>query len=565
MQSQDEGLSRSQKKNKKRGERKARKRAEAQAGVPPEIVQQDTRPVTPPQVARRAAATSKRTVTSLITAESPEHKRLPDPKRSKINLANQLPAQDGPSEDPNPEKKPAHRGKRGRKTQVQTQHHHRRVADARRLLHALASSGAAIHNPKDDIDSLPADQVIELVEGFRSFKSSNGEKVVFATELNQFGRRWRNKHGLTMGEFQGKVLDDEDIKKYGFRVFKANSFYAYDKKKDGTEELAFSACFRKYDDMSIGRREDIEYCGKLFAHAHKTGPPVTTNGPMNAPEGGGDMGGLGWRGASEEGYRAGTNARTGANRKDYEDYYKGQCRLAATYGGLFQDQAEELYGLNNEFVLTHRLPKLDEKEFGLKSGSVPASNLTFTTKDFRNAIHRDKDATRFTFGAWFHTYEDGSLVLDPKEIRSITQGGYFVLPDYGIAIDFGECAGIVTLTWRGPVDFHGTTKSTTRPGYHRWGSSIQCTKRILERVNLQRQALAEQAYRKTLSRSELRQLGKVKVKVLKINDYYARTGTRRPQHPNPNWWEDSWKVDTAVDVEEREVYVDQAAEEEEEV
>lgn len=43
---------------------------------------------------------------------------------------------------------------------------------------------------------------------------------------------------------------------------------------------------------------------------------------------------------------------------------------------------------------------------------------------------------------------------------------------------------MVSLTWRGPKDFHATAKSTTKTGYLRWGTSIQIPRTLVRRVEL---------------------------------------------------------------------------------
>ncbi|KAG8703288.1 hypothetical protein FRC09_004253 [Ceratobasidium sp. 395] len=268
---------------------------------------------------------------------------------------------------------------------------------------------------------------------------------------------------------------------------------------------------------------------------------------------------FGWRQGTDKGHRGGTYARAEDGQKKLKGYQVAHSRIATYFGRKFQMQAPALHGFNNDFIRKHRLPRIDDKELGLKDGtSAPASNLTVTTLDFRNGIHKDEDATTYTFGQWFPTYDDGRLVENPEEARAMTSGGYFVLPDYGIAIDFGSCAGVVSLTWRGPLDYHGTTTSVTKPGYYRWGTSIQCAKRLQNAVSLQRRVLSGEQI-KMRGKSEQ---GKPRfVQVLKIKDFYARSGLPRPEHPNPRWYEEIWEGDdeyveqevSAVDVEDEEV------------
>jgi hypothetical protein len=115
-------------------------------------------------------------------------------------------------------------------------------------------------------------------------------------------------------------------------------------------------------------------------------------------------------------------------------------------------------------------------------GSGIASCLTATRDDFANIPHKDNDTSPYTFGMWLTTRNDGSLVLDAKECEDAVKGGQFFWGDWGVAADFGQCPGLVELVWRGKDDFHGTAVSETKPGYQRWGTSVQVSGRLEKRM-----------------------------------------------------------------------------------
>ncbi|KAF8593315.1 hypothetical protein BDV93DRAFT_392315, partial [Ceratobasidium sp. AG-I] len=84
------------------------------------------------------------------------------------------------------------------------------------------------------------------------------------------------------------------------------------------------------------------------------------------------------------------------------------------------------------------------------------SNLTFSHGNFANVPHLDFDISPFTFGLWFSTRPDGTLIGNDTEELEAHQGGQFFWPDYGIAADFGKNPGVAFLMWRGPTDRHAT-------------------------------------------------------------------------------------------------------------
>ncbi|QRV85147.1 hypothetical protein RhiJN_13165 [Ceratobasidium sp. AG-Ba] len=114
--------------------------------------------------------------------------------------------------------------------------------------------------------------------------------------------------------------------------------------------------------------------------------------------------------------------------------------------------------------------------------TVSGSNVTVTRFDFSNAFHCDKDASPFSFGLWLLTDKEGNPVVDDEKSRSAVTGGQFALPELKLAVDFGQCTGLVDMMWRGSQDLHATIRSQTQEGYMRFGTSIQGARRLFDRV-----------------------------------------------------------------------------------
>ncbi|KAG8714720.1 hypothetical protein FRC11_007387 [Ceratobasidium sp. 423] len=501
-------------------------------------------------------AGSKRTTTHEDAPSSPEQPHRPSQKRSRVKITldpdaillsdlelnspgmPELDAQDPTksTQIPGKQPKPTHRGARGGmawKAQLAKWKQSRMGRDlrkrgdiAKKILQTLRFLGKEVPLPKE-IDELSPEEAINFAKDHRVNEKEN----IYVFNAAKQAESWRKKNNVKPGQFEDTVLTEDDLKKYNFRIFDNGKIYAFEYDENGKEELVFSAVFIPFSEMDKDELNDFEFLGKYFADRrdHRDGY-IDTNSAHKVEGAEGIMLAFGWR--------ADTHAKGGFRLGVYSEH-KGTCwvdshgkhyRMAKIYSRMFHKQAPLHHGAANDYINTQRLPRLDDQELGATTGAAPASNLTCTCNDFCNGIHRDKDAHRWTFGIWFPTYKDGRLVLNAEEVRNMTQGGQFALPDHGFAVDFGNCPGVIALTWRGPIDLHGTVKSKTKEGYVRWGSSIQCTNRLKQRTDLHWKAVEE---RNKTGRN-------LKTKLLKINDWFRRSGTPREKEFSPEWYEKLW-------------------------
>lgn len=120
------------------------------------------------------------------------------------------------------------------------------------------------------------------------------------------------------------------------------------------------------------------------------------------------------------------------------------------------------------------------------------SNMAFSTADsqgrgYVNTSHRDSDIDGtpkhhgcvWTSGTWLNGTRNGKLLADSAHIKMGIIGGKFILPAYRFGIDLGASPIIIAI-WRGGLDYHCTTSSTSNPNGQviRFGASVQ-TNRIL--------------------------------------------------------------------------------------
>ncbi|QRV82818.1 hypothetical protein RhiJN_10833 [Ceratobasidium sp. AG-Ba] len=344
-------------------------------------------------------------------------------------------------------------------------------------------------------DQLTNEEVVDIATGHGVNK---GRKEIVVDTVRE-GKRWRTRHNIEIDQFKDRILSDEQIRKLKFRLFTHGVVWGYRKNNEGKHELVFSVdSLRAY---------------KVVRNS------IQINGDFR----------LGWYARHPD--------------TDWAKHHRDECRVAAIYNRMFLQQSRYIHRLATETINRLRLPRLSDRQLGEGKSELPAANLTCTCQDFRNKMHRDEDASDWTFGLWFPTRANGQLVRKAEEVEKMTQGGAFVFPNLGMGVDFSKCPGVVSILWQGPHELHGTVESKTNPTFRRWGTSIQCTNRLTKRVELHAAMLE----------GKLVKDGRP-IRALKINDYYARSSMPRPK-PKYRWWVDDMygeEVDEGQDTEDEE-------------
>ncbi|KAG8748177.1 hypothetical protein FRC12_013908 [Ceratobasidium sp. 428] len=259
------------------------------------------------------------------------------------------------------------------------------------------------------------------------------------------------------------------------------------------------------ENLSNSEKKSISLLGKWFYELKKIGKPIKTNRAHNHVGSVGIMIGQGWRAASDAGYSLGLykteltlNEQDAQTRKKMLwDVYQVKIKLVSEiYNHFFGRLVPGIRLAARQFMEKHQLPVLGTLKFGeTDENCAPASSLYVSHSNFTNAPHKDNDVNPYVFGLWTTTRTlDQSVVDDPAEVEKHVRGGQFFFPDFGIAVDFNKCGGMVAVTWRAKDDRHATayteTLSSDSTDYMRWGSSIQVAKRTL---NATRKVLTEGA------------------------------------------------------------------------
>ncbi|KAF9039588.1 hypothetical protein BDP27DRAFT_1435243 [Rhodocollybia butyracea] len=171
-----------------------------------------------------------------------------------------------------------------------------------------------------------------------------------------------------------------------------------------------------------------------------------------------------------------------------EKFANATAKLAGV-AKFFRKSLTELYPLGQKMLEDHAerfdVPSFDQLsllEKGTPVENMPfANSLTITNGDFANYQHMDADAIEVAYGMWWAAKKvNGGWVLDDDCDHDKIKGGQFLIGEYGIAIDFEKASGLVEIYWRGKVDHHGTLTSVSQPGYTRFGTSIQITRKLVQ-------------------------------------------------------------------------------------
>ncbi|KAG9124321.1 hypothetical protein FRC07_012031 [Ceratobasidium sp. 392] len=400
--------------------------------------------------------------------------------------------------------------------------------------------GFDIH--KAPVETLAREQVIQLAQKhtLRPQDATRRHLGVTILDLDVWVPYWKKKAGIknTASLFaDNKVgVTEEELLQHHFKFLTYGTVFGF-KKENNVDTLVFAVQFlplrtqdaktqaserdvtgETYEARAQGsenganvskplldsEKENISFLGKWFYELKRIGKSVKTNRAHQHTGNRGFMIGQGWRAASDAGYSMGLY-KTELTQDDIEaekgkkmlwEEYQVKIRLVSEiFNHFFGRLVPAVRDGARRFMEEHQLPVLGTLKYGeTDENSAPASSLYVSHSNFTNAPHKDNDINPYVFGIWLTTRtSDESVVDDPEEVSAHIKGGQFFFPDFGIAVDFNKCGGMVGITWRAKDDRHATAYTDTIPStaeYMRWGSSIQVAKRTL---NATRKVLAEGA------------------------------------------------------------------------
>ncbi|KAJ7204740.1 hypothetical protein GGX14DRAFT_646046, partial [Mycena pura] len=203
--------------------------------------------------------------------------------------------------------------------------------------------------------------------------------------------------------------------------------------------------------------------------------------PLKEPQG--VMYGMGWHQSQEEGKSMVNYAPKNKGPEALAIYQKLNSKLpevAALYrdglSRLFPGGATQLQSVADKEGVLSFGDALD----GVSPQRPFVNSLTATRQGFCNFQHSDNDETHIAYGPWWEAEQaagDQKWEFTSDADHNRTHGGEFMWGEFGIGVDFSKARGLVEIFWRGKIDHHGTLFSTDDPGFTRFGTSIQITKK----------------------------------------------------------------------------------------
>lgn len=129
-----------------------------------------------------------------------------------------------------------------------------------------------------------------------------------------------------------------------------------------------------------------------------------------------------------------------------DDFFKIRDFWAERFASL----SLSTFKSNQSLATNSCVPSFDDKEWeATPNGHVFASNLVVTADCFHNLSHVDRDHTKYSFGMFARIFRETGELYD---LKGAVQAGdvhkcAFMVPDYGIEVDFDGCDGIVEMIW----------------------------------------------------------------------------------------------------------------------
>ncbi|RPA79688.1 hypothetical protein BJ508DRAFT_308167 [Ascobolus immersus RN42] len=255
-----------------------------------------------------------------------------------------------------------------------------------------------------------------------------------------------------------------------------------------TNKLAFVVKVSLYKDMTATEeavyRRLFDYFTKdqkIKGHQHlKNGPARQGKGHMNA---------VGWR----PGYQTGVNV---------DSYTSGHGRNGRfTYNQIRQHetQLQDIHStisssLRSLSSLIQENQNAELRQYGTPAAGMPygadglqldgcfCSNIAYTYDGFYNSMHKDKDASSYTYGMFGRTRNGRLSGMDQDGGKESISGFSFLNIPYRIRVLLADIDGIAEIIWRGPTDCHGTTTGIRHGAFDRMGFTCQIASGLVARV-----------------------------------------------------------------------------------
>jgi hypothetical protein len=220
--------------------------------------------------------------------------------------------------------------------------------------------------------------------------------------------------------------------------------------------------------MDPAQKEDYERLStNLIAHTRFQNANQSNGNTL-----GGKMFSLGWRKGYEHKSKLGVTAIGSKVAKDRSGFLKLFWEIPFINDFLayrFRDVSEKMYREVKAHHNDSKAPSL--APFFFADPNSFCCHLSFTFDNFYNKAHKDRDESPYSFVMWIPANKDtGKLIEENLQV----EGGEFVFPADGCAIDFSGFNGVVECAWKATEHLHHTLKSSTPSGSPDTRIGISC-------------------------------------------------------------------------------------------
>lgn len=183
------------------------------------------------------------------------------------------------------------------------------------------------------------------------------------------------------------------------------------------------------------------------------------------------------------GQRPGFNARVlfspnlpqkGASKAEYQFFASKLPQFGASVGSRFETFADDAFLAAHAQIQTLRVPSFSSTKLAAPQDTHSfAGNSAFTFKNFWNRPHVDSDKGK-VFCMWYPIdMVSGHIVTGAEGFQ--LPGGFFVIPEYRIAFEFGD-SSVFQMSWSGKRLFHHTLQSEEAPSRGSDGQLVHDTR-----------------------------------------------------------------------------------------
>ncbi|EGF98314.1 uncharacterized protein MELLADRAFT_96018 [Melampsora larici-populina 98AG31] len=164
----------------------------------------------------------------------------------------------------------------------------------------------------------------------------------------------------------------------------------------------------------------------------------------------------------------------GSSRSLYEVFLDRLPVLSSHIGGRFMDFCDVGFKVARRLLNELCAPQMASRSKSQPSGPLDfAANFAFTFGNFYNKPHTDNDKGK-VYCLWYPIDVLSGRIVTKSEGFEL-EGGWFIFPEFRVAINFGGKSA-VQIAWNGKSTFHHTIPSKERIVFNNRGEKVHYTR-----------------------------------------------------------------------------------------